>query len=258
MIWRFTVKLVEFESFHQISRRSSFVHVGSDVQLLFFWWWWSWNRWGYSPWILDIQILLLQKFGEKKTPVCVILFQLRIRCFLKTLYLFFSGWKAAWPVGRNSNTFWNFHPFKLGKKWSNLTIDIFFKEVYVFHVSFVPFLCFPFEGRRGWLKPPTRWKLTKTDQRRVAWNAKSSGVEGNQLRCVRVGLHCARPGISMDEQVRQNMVDFLLRNTPGKVTWQWKIHHLKMYFRLKKLKMGISNVTLVFRGVSSYWTDVLC
>ena len=31
-----TVKLVEFESFHQISRRSSFVHVGSDVQLLFF------------------------------------------------------------------------------------------------------------------------------------------------------------------------------------------------------------------------------
>ena len=36
--------------------------------------------------------------------------------------------------------------------------------------------------------------------------------------------------------------------TPRKLTWQWKIHHLKMYFLLK---MGISNVMLVCRGVPS-------
>ena len=36
--------------------------------------------------------------------------------------------------------------------------------------------------------------------------------------------------------------------TLRKLTWQWKIHHLKMYFLLK---MGISNVMLVSRGVPS-------
>ena len=221
MIRRFTVKLVEFEPFHQISRRSSFVHVGSDVQLLFFWWWWSWNRWGYSPWILDIQILLLQKFGEKKPPVCVILFQHRIRCFLKNPVPFFFGMKSRMTGWWQLKYFLEFSPLQIGVSWSNLTKHFF---------------------QRGWFNhqlveyffPSFHFLVTKCDKCKAAgyifgwffaWNLtnrptkgclKSSGVERNQLRCVRVGLHCARPGISMDEQVRQNMVIFVEKYPPEK------------------------------------------
>ena len=52
-------------------------------------------------------------------------------------------------------------------------------------------------------------------------------------------LHC----------IIQLLVHFLLTSyypPPRKLTWQWNIHHLKMYFLLK---MGIfQNVILVFRG----------